>query len=76
MAAIFGRVAPLIRELQEAGSEGTFVLCTHGDVASVHLCAAHGLALSQHRDVGAMANGEVRPLSGRDQAGLSGSLRG
>ena len=74
--AIFGRVAPLIRELQAAGSAETFVLCTHGDVASVLLCAAQGLALSQHRDVGAMANGEVRPLSALDPAGLSGSRRG
>lgn len=62
VTAILGRVAPLIRELQEAERAGTFVLCTHGDVASVLLCAAHGWALSQHRDVGAMANGEVRPL--------------
>jgi probable phosphoglycerate mutase len=61
--AIFGRVSALIRELHAADTAGTFVLCTHGDVASVLLCAARGLALSQHRDVGAMGNGEVRPLS-------------
>jgi broad specificity phosphatase PhoE len=61
--ALAERVASLIRELQEADSAGTFVLCTHGDVASVLLCAAQGSALSQHREVGAMANGEVRALS-------------
>ena len=61
--SIFGRVSALLRELHAADSAGTFVLCTHGDVASVLLCAARGLALTQHRDVGAMGNGEVRPLS-------------
>jgi hypothetical protein len=38
------------------------VLFAHGDVASVLVCAPNGLSLSKHRDVGAMANGEVRPL--------------
>lgn len=60
--ALLGRVAPLIRELEEAESGRTFILCTHGDVASILLCAASGLALARHRDVGAMANGEIRPL--------------
>ncbi|MEO5814556.1 MAG: histidine phosphatase family protein [Gemmatimonadaceae bacterium] len=63
-ASILARVAPLLRELQEADGSATYVLCTHGDVASVLLCAAGGLALTQHRDVGAMGNGEVRPLGG------------
>ena len=61
-ASILGRVAPLLRELQEADRTATYVLCTHGDVASVLLCASSGLALTRHRDVGAMGNGEVRPL--------------
>ena len=72
--AIIGRVTGLLRELHDADTTGTFLLCTHGDVASVLLCAAGGLALSQHRDVGAMANGEVRAISGLK--GLSGFPRG
>ncbi|MEO8334015.1 MAG: histidine phosphatase family protein [bacterium] len=60
--SILGRVAPLLRELEEADGTATYVLCTHGDVASVLLCASGGLALTQHRDVGAMGNGEVRSL--------------
>lgn len=72
--AIIGRVTGLLRELHDADTTGTFLLCTHGDVASVLLCAAGGVALSQHRDVGAMANGEVRPISALK--GLSGFPRG
>ena len=72
--AIIGRVTGLLRELHDADTTGTFLLCTHGDVASVLLCAAGGVALSQHRDVGAMANGEVRPISAL--TGLSGFPRG
>ncbi len=70
-AAILTRVSTLLRELQQSHGGGTFVLCTHGDVASVLLCAASGQALTQHRDVGAMANGEVRCLGGRRAPGLS-----
>jgi probable phosphoglycerate mutase len=73
--AILERVTALLRELHEVDGTGTFVLCTHGDVASVLLCAANGLSLSKHRDVGAMANGEVRPLPERALAGLSGFRR-
>jgi probable phosphoglycerate mutase len=69
--AILGRTSALIQELLDRETGGTFVLCTHGDVASVLLCAASGLALTQHRDVGAMANGEVRSLRGRSASGLS-----
>jgi probable phosphoglycerate mutase len=62
-ASILGRVSEHLRELPRIDPGGTFVLCTHGDVASVSLCAARGVALSQHRDVGAMANGELRALA-------------
>ena len=47
------------------------MLFAHGDVASVLLCAPNGLSLSKHRDVGAMANGEVRPLPERALADYS-----
>ncbi len=70
VVAILERVAPLLAEVRpEPGA--AVVLCTHGDVASVLLCAASGLTLSRHRDVGAMANGEVRPVAG-GVADLSG----
>lgn len=59
-ASILARVSELMGELTRMDVDGTFILCTHGDVASVTLCAAQGVALSQHRDVGAMANGEIR----------------
>jgi broad specificity phosphatase PhoE len=72
---ILERVSTLLRELEESGGSSTFLLCTHGDVASVMLCAASGRALAEHRDVGAMANGEVRPLARPDQKGLSGFRR-
>ena len=47
------------------------MLFAHGDVASVLLCAPNGLSLSKHRDVGAMANGEVRLLPERALADYS-----
>src|SRR5262249_30460807 len=61
-AATLRRGSQAVREAREIDPAGTFVLCTHGDVASILLCAARGLPLSQHRDVGAMQNGEVRAL--------------
>jgi probable phosphoglycerate mutase len=61
--SILARVTQLLLELDRLSASGAFVLCTHGDVASVTLCAASGLPLTQHREIGAMGNGEVRPLS-------------
>ncbi len=69
--SILRRARTLLRELHDEGKAGTFVLCTHGDVASVLLCADQRLALSQHRDVGALANGEIRRLSPDALAALS-----
>lgn len=73
--SILSRVTALLRELHESDNAGTFLLCTHGDVASVTLCATQGLSLSQHREVGAMGNGEVRRLASSDMKGLSGFPR-
>jgi probable phosphoglycerate mutase len=73
--SILGRVTTLLQELHASDSTGTFLLCTHGDVASVLLCATQGLSLSQHREVGAMGNGEVRRLAAHDLTGLSGFPR-
>ena len=69
--SILERVTTLLRDLHESDSAGTYLLCTHGDVASVTLCATQGLSLSQHREVGAMGNGEVRRLATEGLAGLS-----
>lgn len=64
--AIRRRATAVVRELEATSGTGgqAYVLCTHGDVASVLLCAHGGLALSQHRAVGAMGNGELRALRG------------
>lgn len=40
----------------------TVVLCTHGDVASTLLCAAHGAPLGRHREVGALETGALEAL--------------
>jgi probable phosphoglycerate mutase len=71
-AAIFRRAGMVVRELQRMDSAGSFVLCTHGDVASILLCAARGLPLSRHREVGALRNGEVRALQGYPDTGEGG----
>jgi broad specificity phosphatase PhoE len=73
--AVLARVTALLRDLMASDARETFLLCTHGDVASIALCAAHGMSLSRHREVGAMANGEVRRLDGEALAGLSGFPR-
>ncbi|NCG34316.1 MAG: histidine phosphatase family protein [Proteobacteria bacterium] len=59
--AILERGASLLRELAE-GPNAT-VLSTHGDVASVLFCASLGLPLGRHREVGPLANGELRLLA-------------
>ncbi len=67
VAALLGRASALVQELRANGG-GTYVLCTHGDVASVLLCAAGGLALEEHRSVGALDNGELRILGVTESA--------
>jgi broad specificity phosphatase PhoE len=63
VASILDRVTDLLWELERGERDETLVLCTHGDVASVLLCATLGRPVSQHRDVGAMDNGELRALA-------------
>lgn len=65
------RVTALVRELYEGAARGTFVLCTHGDVASLLLCASGGTPLTRHRDVGAMDNAEIRAVPWRNIVDLS-----
>jgi broad specificity phosphatase PhoE len=61
--AILLRTASLLARVVEEGEPGPVLLCTHGDVASILLCAASGTRLGLHRDVGSMQNGEIRPLA-------------
>jgi probable phosphoglycerate mutase len=62
VASILGRAAGLLHELDLARDGRPVLLCTHGDVASVLLCASQGVPVGRHRDVGALANGEVRAV--------------
>ncbi|MGH7653653.1 MAG: histidine phosphatase family protein [Gemmatimonadaceae bacterium] len=64
VVSILDRVSALLLELDGAPRDETIVLCTHGDVAAILLCAAMGHPVSQHRDVGALGNGELRALAG------------
>ena len=75
VTSILRRVTTLLHELQSSDAAAAFLLCTHGDVASVLLCATQGLPLAKHRDVGAMANGEVRRIGPALSGGLSGLLK-
>ena len=63
LVSILERVTALLREPDGVARDEAVVLCTHGDVASVLLCAAMGRPLSEHRDRGAMDNGELRALA-------------
>jgi broad specificity phosphatase PhoE len=61
-ASVLARARALLAELDALPADGPVVLCTHGDVASVLLCACAGVPLGQHRDVGSLGNAEVRRL--------------
>jgi broad specificity phosphatase PhoE len=72
--AVLARVTSLLedlRELQRSGEATSFLLCTHGDVASILVCASQGLPLSRHREIGAMGNAEVRRIASSAPSGLS-----
>jgi probable phosphoglycerate mutase len=58
--SVLDRGSALLRELER--SADVAILCTHGDVASVLLCASLGLPLGRHREVGALGNGELRAV--------------
>ena len=62
VGSVVSRVVSLLLEL-EAGAEGSrFLLCTHGDVASVMLAAVAGAPVGEHRRVGALGTGEAVEL--------------
>ena len=62
VATLLRRARELVEDLEALGPGRTILLCTHGDVASVLICAFLGHDLGRHREVAAMAVGEVRPL--------------
>lgn len=59
---VLGRAGSLVEELRRRTDATSVVLCTHGDVASVLLCAAMGAPLTNHRQVGALPTGALREL--------------
>lgn len=72
--SVHRRATAVLHELKSAAGAGAVILCTHGDVASVLLCADSARALSQHRDVGAMTNAEVRELHRRAFPSSAGAV--
>jgi broad specificity phosphatase PhoE len=62
VASVLARARARLAEIEALPADGPVVLCTHGDVASVLLCAGAGVPLGRHRDVGALGNAELRLL--------------
>jgi broad specificity phosphatase PhoE len=58
---VLRRASEVVRELAQE-RVATVLLCTHGDVASVLLCASHGKALKLHREVGGLSTGALAEL--------------
>ena len=65
VADVLSRAGPVVDEFFSHERAATVILCTHGDVASVLICASLGAPLEQHREVGALETGALRELSGR-----------
>jgi len=59
VGSVVSRVMSLLLELEAAADGSQFLLCTHGDVASVMLAAVAGVPVGEHRRVGALGTGEV-----------------
>jgi len=62
VCSVLSRGASLLLELEAATEGGQFLLCTHGDVASILLAAVAGVPVGEHRRVGALGTGEVVAL--------------
>lgn len=58
VGSVAERVTSLILELEGETDGCCFLLCTHGDVASVTLAVVAGAPLGEHRRVGALGTGE------------------
>ena len=59
VAQVWARSAALVRELDQGTTDTTFVLVTHGDVASALLCGAACKDLRRHRDLYALKTAEM-----------------
>lgn len=64
---VWARLSQLLDELRDhpparAAPGSSVLLVSHGDVASALLCGAQGEPLSRHREVGALATGELRAI--------------
>ncbi len=64
---VLRRAGGLVGELVGRKRGGSVILCTHGDVASVLLCASLGARLGTHREVGALGTGELREIPSVDR---------
>jgi broad specificity phosphatase PhoE len=60
VVSVFTRARAVLFGLEPEA--GPVLLCTHGDVASVLLCAAAGAPLGRHREIGPLVNGEIRSI--------------
>lgn len=58
VCSVVQRTMSLLLELEAAAEGCRFLLCTHGDVASVLLAAVAGAPVGEHRRVGALGTGE------------------
>lgn len=63
---VLRRAGTVVEEWVRAADVATAVLCTHGDVASTLLCAARAEPLEHHRQVGALATGDLEVLPAVD----------
>jgi broad specificity phosphatase PhoE len=57
------RVVALVGDLERSDGNKRFLLCTHGDVASVLKCLFLGYPLSEHRQIGSMSPAEFSELT-------------
>ena len=62
VAEVLERLLGLVTELQADPSAGAVILVTHGDVASILICASSGAPLTRHREVGGLKTGQLRAL--------------
>lgn len=62
VADVLERLLGLVNELQADPSAGAVILVTHGDVASILICASSEAPLTQHREVGGLETGQLRAL--------------
>jgi probable phosphoglycerate mutase len=64
---VLRRAAGVVAALADGSPHGSVLLCTHGDVASVLLCAARGAPMGHHRDDGDLDTGGLREIPAIDR---------